>query len=117
MQVFLAHQAAVNKRARVRVEGIPSLHRHGSRLMATWNSCALSLEQDQRPEKDAGLGQVSPAYKAVDQHAVRRLRRWLCRKHKVKTGGYVRFSNQRLWPGLGLVNLAPKTKDLPWAKA
>ncbi len=63
------------------------------------------------------LGQVSPAYKAVDEHATRRLRRWLCRKHKVKTGEYVRFSNQRLWHSLGLVNLAPKTKGLPWAKA
>ena len=63
------------------------------------------------------LGQVSPAYKAVDEHATRRLRRWLCRKHKVKTGEYVRFSNQRLWHDLGLVNLAAKTKGLPWAKA
>ena len=63
------------------------------------------------------LGQVSPAYKAVDEHATRRLRQWLCRKHKVKAGEYVRFSNQRLWHDLGLVNLAPKTKGLPWAKA
>ena len=32
------------------------------------------------------LGQVSPAYSAVNQHAVRRLRRWLCLKHKVRSG-------------------------------
>ncbi len=63
------------------------------------------------------LGQVSPACKAVDEHATRRLRQWLCRKHKVKAGEHVRFSNQRLWHDLGLVNLAPKTKGLPWAKA
>ena len=63
------------------------------------------------------LGQVSPAYSAVDQHATRRLRRWLCRKHKVRTGEYVRFSNRRLWDSYGLVNLAAKTKSLPWAKA
>ena len=63
------------------------------------------------------LGQAGPACKAVDEHATRRLRRWLCRKHKVKTGEFVRFSNQRLWHDLGLVNLAPKTKSLPWAKA
>ncbi len=62
-------------------------------------------------------GQVSPAYKAVDEHATRRLRRWLCRKHKVKTGEFMRFSNQRLWHDHGLVHLAPKTKGLPWAKA
>ena len=62
------------------------------------------------------LGQVSPAYKAVDEHATRRLRRWLCRKHKVKIEKYVRCSNPRLWHDLGLVHLAPKTKSLPWAK-
>ena len=38
------------------------------------------------------LGQVSPAYSAVNRHAVRRLRRWLCLKHKVRTGKYVRFT-------------------------
>ena len=37
------------------------------------------------------LGQVRPAYKAIDQHATRRLRQWLCRKHKVRTGKHVRF--------------------------
>ena len=63
------------------------------------------------------LGQVSPAYKAVDAHATRRLRRWLCRKHKVKTGEYVRFSNPRLWHDYGLAHLAATTKSLPWAKA
>ena len=63
------------------------------------------------------LGQVSPAYKAVDAHATRRLRRWLCRKHKVRTGEYVRFSNSRLWHDYGLVNLAATTKSFPWAKA
>ena len=33
------------------------------------------------------LGQVSPAYRAIDRHAVRRLRQWLCRRHKVRSGG------------------------------
>ena len=47
---------------------------------------------------------------AVDEHANRRLRWWLCRKHKVKSGEYVPFSKQRLWHGLGLVNPAPTTK-------
>ena len=42
------------------------------------------------------LGQVSPAYRAVDQHTMRRLRQWLCRKHKVRFGKYVRFPNERL---------------------
>ena len=37
------------------------------------------------------LGQVSPAYAAIDRHATRRLRQWLCRKHKVRFGKVVRF--------------------------
>ena len=62
-------------------------------------------------------GQVSPAYRAVDQHAIRRLRRWLCRKHKVRTGKHVRFSDERLWHDLGLIRLVPRTARFPWAKA
>ena len=63
------------------------------------------------------LGQVSPGYAAVDQHAVRRLRQWLCRKYKVRTGKYVRFSDERLWNDYGLTRLASRTTSFPWAKA
>ena len=63
------------------------------------------------------LGQVSPAYAAVDAHTTKRLRQWLCRKHKVRSGKYVRFSSDRLWQHHGLIRLAPTTTGLPWAKA
>ena len=63
------------------------------------------------------LGQVSPAYHAIDQHAVRRLRQWLCRKHKVRSGKYVRFPDERLRETYGLIRLASKTQGFPWAKA
>ncbi len=63
------------------------------------------------------LGQVSPAYEAIDQHATRRLRQWLCRKHKVRTGEEVRFPVERLWSDYGLTHLAPRTAGFPWAKA
>ena len=63
------------------------------------------------------LGQVSPAYRAVDQHATRRLRQWLCRKHKVRSGKYARFPTKRLRQEYGLTYLAPRTAGLPWAKA
>ena len=63
------------------------------------------------------LGQVSPAYRAIDYHTTGRLRRWLCCKHKVKTGKYVRFSDKKLWEDHGLMHLRPVTKSFPWAKA
>ena len=63
------------------------------------------------------LGQVAPAYKAVDRHAIRRLRQWSWRKHQVRSGRYVRFSDEWLWNHCGLTRLEPTTGDLPWAKA
>lgn len=63
------------------------------------------------------LGQVSPAYQSVDRHTTRRLRQWFCRKHKIKSGKYVRFSDIRLRETYGLQYLAPRTKNFPWAKA
>ena len=63
------------------------------------------------------LGQVNPAYRAVDQHAARRLRQWYCRKHKVRMGRHVRLSNKWLWEQCGLTCLARMTRNLPWAKA
>ena len=63
------------------------------------------------------LGQVSPAYVAIDQHATRRLRQWLCRKHKVRSGKSVRFPDERLWTDYGLTHLGPRTTSFPWAKA
>jgi len=51
------------------------------------------------------LGPVSKAYSAVDYHAVRRLRQWLCQKHKVRGAGLSRFSAEHLYLELGLVRL------------
>jgi group II intron reverse transcriptase/maturase len=63
------------------------------------------------------LGPVSPAYHLLDTHARQRLRRWLCKKHKIAGTGMKRFPDQYLYGELGLVHLAPRTHDLPWAKA
>ena len=63
------------------------------------------------------LGQVSPAYKAVDRHATQRLRQWFWRKHKVRSGRYVRFPDEWLWNDRGLARLGLKTRYLPRAKA
>ncbi len=37
------------------------------------------------------LGTVSQAYRPVEMHACARLRRWLCRKHRVQERKYARF--------------------------
>ncbi len=52
------------------------------------------------------LGTVSRAYRAVDQHARRRLRQWLAHKHKIRAGVKTRFTNQRLHQSLGLTSLS-----------
>ena len=58
------------------------------------------------------LGQVSPAYATVDRHTTRRLRRWLCRKHKVRFGKYVRLSDAKLWEDRKLARLGPANGQL-----
>ena len=63
------------------------------------------------------LGPVSKAYSAVDMHAHRRLRRWLCDKHKEPRPGYKRFPEASLNSVYGLVQLPHRTANLPWAKA
>ena len=62
------------------------------------------------------LGPVSKAYSAVDLHARRRLRRWLCDKHKEPRPAYKRFPEASLHSVYGLVQLPHRTANLPWAK-
>lgn len=63
------------------------------------------------------LGPVSKAYAAIDRHVCRRLRQWLCGKHKVQGQGTSRFPDEYLYERLGLVRLSVKTRDFPWATA
>lgn len=52
------------------------------------------------------LGQVSKAYRAIEQHACRRLRQWLARKHKVTRGAArSRWPTQVIHGRLGLVDI------------
>ena len=62
------------------------------------------------------LGPVSKAYRSVERHARRRLRWWLCAKHKVPGGGTKRYPDDTLHNELGLVRLTLRTASLPWAK-
>jgi group II intron reverse transcriptase/maturase len=63
------------------------------------------------------LGPVSKAYAAVDAHACRRLRQWLCAKHKVPGQGTSRFPDAYLYEQLGLTDLRAKTRRFPWVTA
>jgi group II intron reverse transcriptase/maturase len=59
------------------------------------------------------LGQVNKAYGSVDYHVVRRLRQWLCKKHKVRMAGVSRFSVEYLYSELGLVRLRRIKRNFP----
>jgi RNA-directed DNA polymerase len=61
------------------------------------------------------LGPVSKAYRAVERHTRRRLRQWLCAKHKVPGAGTARYPDDALHEEFGLVRLAQRTASFPWA--
>jgi RNA-directed DNA polymerase len=63
------------------------------------------------------LGPVSRAYRAIDRYVTSRLRRWLCKKHKVPGAGTTRYPDAYLYQQLGLIRLPALTRNLPWAKA
>src|SRR5215472_8505760 len=61
------------------------------------------------------LGPVSQAYRAVDEHAQKRLRQWQCAKHKLPRRATGRFPKRFFYQMLGLVCLPVRTSSLPWA--
>lgn len=63
------------------------------------------------------LGPVSQAYRTVDRYVTRRLRRWLCQKHKLPGRGTTRYPDAYLYDTLRLIRLPALTRNLPWAKA
>jgi group II intron reverse transcriptase/maturase len=61
------------------------------------------------------LGPVSKTYRAVERHTRRRLRWWLCAKHKVQGAGTKRYPDDILHDEFGIVRLTLRTASLPWA--
>jgi RNA-directed DNA polymerase len=61
------------------------------------------------------LGPVSNAYRAIERHARRRLRQWLCAKHKLRWPATNRYPEAALHHKLGLVQLSTRTIRFPWA--
>lgn len=62
-------------------------------------------------------GPVSKPYGSITKHARRRLRRWLCIKHKVQGPGWSRFPDEFLHQRLGLPQLRWRDHARPWANA
>ncbi len=62
------------------------------------------------------LGPVSKAYRAVERHARKRLRQWLCAKHKLSWPATKQYPEAALHDVLGLVYLTRRTHSFPWAK-
>jgi RNA-directed DNA polymerase len=62
------------------------------------------------------LGPVVRAYETVMKHVQRRLRRWLCEKHKVWSGIYTRYPDEYLHEQLGLKQLCVRRHSQLWAK-
>jgi len=61
------------------------------------------------------LGPVSTAYRAVERHARKRLRQWLCIKHKLTWPATGQYPEAALHDVLGLVRLTERTRSFPWA--
>jgi group II intron reverse transcriptase/maturase len=62
------------------------------------------------------LGAVERGYRRLDQHVRYRLRRWLRKKHKVRTSVYRRWPDA-FFEGVGLVNLVERRRSLSCANA
>jgi group II intron reverse transcriptase/maturase len=57
------------------------------------------------------LGSASKAYRAIERHACKRLRQWLCIKHKVAWPGFGRFPAESLHTTFGLVRLTQRKRS------
>ena len=61
------------------------------------------------------LGPVSKTYRAVDGHARKRLRQWLCAKHRIRGSAAQRYADDTLHGVFGLIRLTKRTSSFPSA--
>ena len=67
----------------------------------------IGVQADQR------RANPSPEYDTVNYHVMNRLRRWLCRKHKVRGQGYSRYPDRYLYQELDLYQLKRPRRSFP----
>lgn len=63
------------------------------------------------------LGSVSKAYGTIEMYTSSRLRRWVCKKHKVANKGVKRYPFEHIYSKMGLMRLTKLPQTFPWAKA
>ena len=63
------------------------------------------------------LGSISQSYRYLDRYTTKRLRRWFCKKHKLRSKGIRRYPDEYFYRELGLIQLPKLPQNLPWAKA
>jgi RNA-directed DNA polymerase len=62
-------------------------------------------------------GTCTPAYRAIDNHVMTRVQRFLVKRHKVPSRGTARFSRETVFGELGILSLRAKqaVRPTPWA--
>jgi hypothetical protein len=118
-EVRLIEDDNVVKTANAVLSGLPQFpslgHDFGSQHHTTY--LGLVADSEVRCPKERPLGLVHKAYRVIDGYTGHRLRRWLCKTHKVVGAGTTRFPDEHLHDTLGLVKLRPRAHSLPRAKA